>query len=99
MALISFYLFPPTVDIISKKEEHENAQWGRDLLMSSASVSHNALGPPVNLWTPATIGQHFLLRVHSVKFASVMSPVSLHSEPKCRVLMNVHQSPVPISVP
>jgi hypothetical protein len=67
--------------------------------MSSASVCHKTLGPPVNLWTSATIGQQFVLAVHSVKFVSVMSPVSLHSELKCRVPMHVHQSPILISVP
>jgi len=98
MVIISFCLFNQQLYNF-KKEEHENAQWGRDLLMSSVTVCPNPLGPPVNLWTSATIGQQFVLPVHSVKFVSVVSPVSLHSQPKCHIPINVHRSPILISVP
>jgi hypothetical protein len=98
MVIIPFCLFNQQLYNL-KKVEHENAQWGRDLLMSSATVCPNPLGPPVNLWTSATIDQQFVLSVHSVKFVSVVSPVSLHSEPKCHIPMNVQWSPILISVP
>ena len=41
-----------------KTEEHENALWGRALLMWDASVCRNPLGPPVHLWTIVRVGRH-----------------------------------------
>jgi len=41
-----------------KTEGHENAVWGRDLLMWGASVCRNPLGSPVNLQTTIKVGRH-----------------------------------------
>jgi hypothetical protein len=56
MAIISACLFHQQSHNF-EKGEHENAQGGRDLLMSSASVCCKPLEPPANLWTPTTKGQ------------------------------------------
>jgi len=49
----------------------------KSLMMSSASVCHNPLEPPVNVWTTGTEGQEFAWSAHHVKFVSVVSPVSV----------------------
>ena len=72
-----------------KKEEHENAQWGRVFIDVGCLFYSNPLGAPVNLWTTGTVGRQFVLSVHCVT----------HSEQVClHFLMNVHQSLFLVSV-
>jgi hypothetical protein len=42
------------------------------LLMWGGSVCCNTLGHPVYLWTAGTVGQHFVLSAHCVKFVPLM---------------------------
>jgi hypothetical protein len=49
---------------------------GKSFLMWGASVCCNPLQPAVNLWATGTVGQ-FVLSVHWVKHALVVSSVSL----------------------
>jgi len=68
------YLFVTCTNIciISKKKNLKTLSKKESLLMWGASVCHNPLGTPVNLWTTGAVGQ-CVLSLHCVKLASAVS--------------------------
>jgi len=63
--------------IIWKQKNSMKMLSANSLKKSGASVCHNPLEPPVNLWTIGTQDREFPLSVHCVKLVSVVSPASV----------------------